>query len=988
MQARSTLKGLTMKMQATLIKIGSVLLLSSALLLCGTLHSVAQTQKGSVHGSVTDPTGAVIPSSTVTVTSSEGASQTAISGGDGFYTVGNLEPGRDTITATADGFAKPDAVEIDVFAGKATLKNIALPLPVEQQQVTVSEDTLGVDTSADNNASAMVIKGKDLDALSDDPDELQDELTALAGPAAGPNGGQIYIDGFTGGQLPPKSSIREIRINQNPFSAQYDKLGYGRIEILTKPGTDKLHGMFMINGNDSAFNSLNPFVSSEPPYYSTFMMGNAGGALSKTSSWFGSVFDRNNQSNSIINAVEYDRTTAQQSNYSAAVANPQSRLDVSPRLDFQLGKNNTLTVRYMFDRQIETNSGVSQFALESQAYNVANYENTIQLSDTQVISPNVINETNFQFMRDGDSQTPQSTAPTVSVAGSFTGGGNSTGIDRDTQEHYELQNYTMITKGNHSINTGARLRFQSDANYANSGFNGVFTYACLTSSATCSNSYASGNPSEYDISTGNPAVHVNYWDLGLYYQDDMKLKPNLTFSYGIRYESQNDIADHNDWAPRLSFAWAPAGKGTTQARTVIRGGYGWFFDRFQETNILQAYRNNGANVQQYVVKDPAFNETNAPSASSLAALSTSAPTIYQIAPNMRSGINMQAALGVEHLFGKVATVAVTYINSHGLHEPYTDNINAFEPSTYDAATGAGVRPNGINENIYQFQSGGVYNQNQLMVNYTVKAKRATLFGFYVLNSAKADTSGAGYFPSNQSNPGADYGRANFDVRNRFLLGGNIQAPYGVSFSPMLVVDSGTPFNITIGQDLLGDNQYNQRPALATSASTDTVATSYGTFDLDPAWNAARIPYNMGNGPGQLSMNLRVSRSFGIGPRVTGGSATGGQGGPGGPGGPGGGGGPRGGGGPGGPGGMGGGLGPGGLSGSNGGPPGMNPQSVPRKYALNFSAMGRNVFNNVNLAAPVGVLDSSLFGKSNALSGGFFGSGASNRSLDLQVSFSF
>ena len=110
-------------------------------------------------------------------------------------------------------------------------------------------------------------------------DELQSELTALAGAAAGPNGGQIYIDGFTGGQLPPKSSIREIRINQNPFAAQYDKLGYGRIEILTKPGTDKLHGSFMRSGNDSAFNSLNPFVTSEPSYYSTFLMGNAGGCF-------------------------------------------------------------------------------------------------------------------------------------------------------------------------------------------------------------------------------------------------------------------------------------------------------------------------------------------------------------------------------------------------------------------------------------------------------------------------------------------------------------------------------------------------------------------------------------------------------------------------------------------------------------------------------------------------------------------------------------
>ncbi len=357
-----------------------------------------------------------------------------------------------------------------------------------------------------------------------------------------------------------------------------------------------------------------------------------------------------------------------------------------------------------------------------------------------------------------------------------------------------------------------------------------------------------------------------------------------------------------------------------------------------------------------------------------------APTIDQVAPNLKAAMNMQATLGIEHQFGKIATVSATYINSRGVHQYLSDNINAYLPGTYDLATGTGTRPNGINENIYQFRSGGVYNRDQLMVNYTVRARRVSLFGFYMMNFAKADSSGATYFPSNQFDPGADYGRANFDVRNRFLLGGNIQAPYGVSMSPMLVADSGQPFNITVGQDLNGDNQFNDRPAFITSSSTSTVKTSYGTFDLDPAWNQSRIPYNYGKGPSQFSMNMRISKSIGIGLKVTEGSAAG-FGGPG-PGGPGGG--PPPGGGPGGPGG--GGLGPGGLS-RNGGPPRLD-QAVPRRYSLTFAAMGRNIFNNVSLAQPVGVLDSPLFGKSTALAGGFFSSAASNRSIDLQLSFNF
>ena len=947
-------------------------LLAFLLLLSGAFSSTAQAPTGSIHGTVADPSGAVVPAATITLTSQSGASKFALSGGDGAFVFESVEPGSYTISVSAEGFAPFDPLAVQVVSGKSVLQNIALKLPVETQSVSVSDQGMSVDTSADNNASSLVIKGKDLDALSDDPDELQSELTALAGAAAGPNGGQIYIDGFTGGQLPPKSSIREIRINQNPFAAQYDKLGYGRIEILTKPGTDKLHGSFMMSGNDSAFNSLNPFVASEPSYYSTFLMGNAGGALSKTSSWFGSVFRRDNQSNSIVNAELLD-ASGNPYNYSAAVANPQSRLDISPRFDFQLGSKNTLTIRYSLDRQTATNSGVSLFALQSQAYNTSGMENTVQLSDTQVLSDHVVNETRFQFTGDRNSQAAQSTDPAVIVQGAFTGGGNSMGVNRDNQNRFELQNDTIVSKGTHAINFGTRLRFTRDASYSTGGFNGQYIYSSL-------NAYKANTPTEYDVTTGTGSAAVNYFDLGLFYQDDFKLRPNLTLSYGLRYESQNDIGDHADFAPRLSFAWAPGAHGTTAAKTVIRGGYGWFFDRFGESNILQSIRQNGITQQQYVIKNPTFYQ-NAPSPTLLAATSTAANTIYTIAPNLKASVNMQAALGVEHQFGKVATLAATFINSHGVHQDYTDNINAFIPSTFDAATGTGTRPNGTNENIYQYQSGGVYNQNQLMLNYTVHAKRISLFGFYMLNFANADTSGAGYFPSNQTNPSADYGRASFDVRNKFLLGGNLQAPFGVSISPMLVTNSGAPFNITIGQDLNGDNQFNDRPAYATAASTDTLQTPYGTFDLNPAWDQTRIPYNVGTGPGQFSMNLRVSKSIGIGPKLTGTAAalSDGQGGPGGPGGPGGGG-------PSGGHGGGGGLGPGGLSGS-GGPPRLD-QAATRRYSLNFTAMARNVLNNVNLSQPVGVLQSPLFGKSNSLSGGFFSSAASNRSIDLQVSFNF
>ncbi|SFS11158.1 Carboxypeptidase regulatory-like domain-containing protein [Granulicella pectinivorans] len=931
-----------------------------------------QAATGVVRGVVTDPSGALVPQAEITVRNASGLSRTVKSNGTGSFEMPRMVPGRYTMSVAAKGFSSSQVDDVEVFGDKTTTENVKLEITVESE-VQVTAESVQVSTSPDDNASALVIKGKTLDALSDDPDDLQNELTALAGPAAGPSGAQIYIDGFTGGQLPPKSSIREIRINRNPFSAQYDKLGYGRIEILTKPGTDKFHGSLMMNGNEKAFNSLNPFVTNEPSYYSTFFTGNASGALSKSASWFTSVFRRDNQSNSIITAQIPGTTSAGQS-YSLAVSNPQSRLDISPRFDFQLGANNTLSVRYMYDRQKQTNSGVSGFALQSQAYDVLNHENTIQISDTQVLSQKVVNDSRFQYTAARNSQAASTTTPTVTVQGAFTGGGSNAGTVKDNQDRYEFQDYITAAEGLHALNFGTRLRLTHEVDSSTSGFNGNYIYQSLSA-------YAAGTPSEYDVTAGTPTAKVNLFDAAFFFQDDWSIKPNLTLSYGVRYEGQNRISDHADFAPRFAVSWAPGARNGKKASTVLRAGYGWFFDRFSSTYVLDAIHQNGINQQNYVVKNPTFT-TNAPSASQLSALSTAAPTLYSVSPNLKASVNQQAAFGIDRSFGRIATLSATYINSRGVHQYMSDNVNAYVG--YDATTGTGTRPNGINENIYQFQSAGQYSQNQLMLNYMVKAKKVSLFGFYMLGFAKSDTSGATYFSSNPTNPKADYGRATFDVRNRFVLGGNYQAPFGISLSPFLVANSGSPFNVTIGQDLNGDNQYNDRPSYATASSTSTMQTAYGDFDLNPSATATRIPYNLGTGPAQFSMNLRMSKTFGIGPRVEGGSGGGSQGGGPGGGGPGGGG--PGGGGPGGGGPGGGGLGPGGLSG-NGGPPRLD-QLAPRRYSLTFSAMGRNVFNHVSLAAPVGVLSSPSFGQSRSIAGGFFGSAASNRSVDLQASFNF
>jgi hypothetical protein len=260
-----------------MLRVPALVLYFAALL----LPVAAAAQTATLHGLVTDPSGAVIPGASVSLTGGAQPLQ-AKSGADGQYAFRRLAPGSYTVTASAKGLATLTLPNVTLAAGQSKELNLPLGIAVQKQEVRVESETQSVSVSSEQNAGATVIKGSALDALSDDPTELQNELQALAGPAAGPNGGQIYIDGFEGGQIPPKSSILEVRVNQNPFSAEYDRIGYGRVEIITEPGTQKLHGSVNSYGTDSALDTANPFLAGKPSYYQYGIFGDISGPLSKT----------------------------------------------------------------------------------------------------------------------------------------------------------------------------------------------------------------------------------------------------------------------------------------------------------------------------------------------------------------------------------------------------------------------------------------------------------------------------------------------------------------------------------------------------------------------------------------------------------------------------------------------------------------------------------------------------------------------------------
>jgi hypothetical protein len=863
-------------------------------------------QTTTLRGQVTDESGALVPAATITLLSLDGVTKTAIADGQGRYSFPPLATGNYTVSATAPDLTTPQPVTILLKPGPQTL-NLQLKVASTVQQVTVQENAgPSVSTESSNNASALVLRGEDLQALSDDPDDLMADLQALAGPAAGPNGGSLYIDGFSGGELPPKESIREIRINSNPFSSEYDKLGFGRIEIFTKPGTDHYRGQVQYNYANDFWNSRNPYSTQKAPLLLNELEGNASGPIGKRASFTVDAQRNTVDNGAIINAVTVDPQTLGIQPFFSIFRTPQRFTRVSPRLDYQLNENNTLIFRYSATHSDINGTGIGGFDLLSRGYEFQYLNQTAQLTETAVLGTS-INETRFQYFRSANQRTAKTQGPGIQVLGSFVSGGSPLGRSFDTQNTFELQNYTTRPSGAHVWKFGVRLRGYLEDNVSPQDFNGTFTFGSgyapildanfrpvapgvicdvKNPNAACANITSiqryqrtlafqrmaldpttirqlGGGATQFSIGAGIPGIAVHQVDVGVFVSDDWRVRPNVTLSAGLRYETQTNIHDWRDFAPRIAIAWAP-GRSSKKPKTVLRAGFGTFYDRFPLADFLTAQRYNGIVQQQFVIADPNFFPVIPP----LTGLQATPQIVQKISSTLRAPYILQSSVSLERQLPANISVALTYTNSHGLHILRSNDINAPLPGTYQpGVAGSGVYPLGRPDPVFLMESAGVYNQNQLIANVNAKVNSGlSMFGFYVLNKAMSNSDGLGTFPANPYNYAGEYGPASTDVRHRATVGGSINTRWNVRFSPFVTMQSGPPFDITAGNDLFGTTLFNGRPGIATDPTKPgVIQTRYGLSDPNPTPDERILPRNFGRGPGLISVNLRLGKTFGFGP---------------------------------------------------------------------------------------------------------------------------
>ena len=904
---------------------------------------------GALRGQVIDPSGAVIPGATAVLSSPGGGLAPAETNTAGIYQFAGLPAGVYTLRISAAGFAPYRREAIEVLAGRIVTVDVRLPLASSQQEISVI-DSFQVDVDPAKNSSATVLRGSDLDMLSDDPDDLQNDLQALAGPAMGPDGGQIFVDGFSNGQLPPKDSIREVRVNANPFSAEFDKLGLGRVEILTKPGSDSLHGTDFGLFDTSALDSRNPFATAKPSFFSRQFDGNISGALARNLSIFFEYTYRRQDDEALVNATVLS-PSLQPVPFVQNVPTPNTRTGVSPRVDYQVTPNLTLQFRYAFARYGNDNNGVGQFNLPIEGTNGRSYNHVFQGAATWVISSATANETRFQLTRSDNTTTGTSAAPTLSVAGAFTGGAAAMSSGFTNQDLYEFQNYTTITHGAQLIRFGARIRGTLQDTGTDQNFNGTFNFASIPAYALTLSGLAEGlswpqiianggGAFQYVVTTGTPLASTQLVDAAPFFQDDWRVRPNFTLSLGARYEIQNHISDKADFTPRVGIAWGLDGRGSSPSKTVLRAGFGTFFDRFAIAQVLNAVRFNGANQKRYVINSPMFFVGDTPPISQLAI--GEPVTSYQIDPGLVAPRVYQTTVGIERQLPKNITTSLAYVVSRGVHQLMTRNINAPLPGTYIFGDPtSGVYPFGNANPLDQYESGGLFKQSQIMLNVNARVNaKFSLSGYYMWARASSNTDGVNNFPASTYDLADEWSRSSYEVRDRFFVGGNIEAPLGVRFAPAITYYSPMPYNITIGEDINGDGQNNDRPSYAAPADNPAyvVQTPYGALNLRPLPGETIIPRNLGTGYDSFTVNMRVSRTWGFGEPSR----------------------------------------------------GTPDASTPRRYNVTLSVEARNLLNRDNRGTPVGVLTSPLFGQPQGISA--VGSGTiaqtANRRLQLQLRFSF
>jgi hypothetical protein len=763
---------------------------------------------------VVDPSNAVIIGATVTVAGADEATRAAApapvrTSDNGIATISGLPPGRYTIQAEFPGFEMRLLKDIRVRSGDN--KQVAvLPLQKLETSVTVAQDKQQAAADPRGPSFGTTLTREEIEALSDDPAQLQQQLQDMAGPGA-----VIRIDGFEGGALPAKAQIRSIRISRDQFAAEFHGAGGVSIEIITQPGLGPVRYFTNFRVRGGPLSGRSPFVPLKGPEGNVNYGFGMGGALIKEKSSFNlNVFGVNSYETPNLNVALPGGTRSE----ALAIKAPRDNLFVNGQMDYAVTLDQTLRFAYNLSRFTNNNLGVGGYDDLERAYSTENRVHNVRVQHFGPLGRRAFWRSRWQlFWSDSDTQSAVA-APTIRVNDAFTTGGAQLSGGEHSRRFNAASDLDYV-RGRHSLRAGLLLDAGWHHSDASSNYFGTYTFDNLQA-------YLADQPSNYTRRLGDPNLAYRNLQAGFYVQDDIRPRKNLTLSPGVRYEVQTHVPDHHNVGPRFGTTWAPFASG----RTTLRGSVGVFYDWLPNATYEQALRVDGFRQQELNILNPSFPDPG--NVGIVLPINR-----YLLDSEYRMPRTTRVSAGLDQGLAKVIRLSGTYSYQRGSRLSRGLNLNT--PLN-------GARPDSAFRNIVEVVSDAASRQHQFNADANVNPgallpafngpriswKRTTLFLNYTLARLRNNTDGAFSIPST-GDLGAEWGPAGNDVRHRLNAAFNNQIIRNLLMSFSVNTSSGDAYTFLTGGDDNGDGIFNDRPA---GIGRNTLrATGQGTANVFVAY---------------------------------------------------------------------------------------------------------------------------------------------------------